>query len=54
MGVLGVSPYQGPWGVTQLEMVSDNVGEAFSSRCLESQSQPVPNFSRRDMLIMFS
>ena len=41
----------GPLGVTQLETVSDNVGEAFSSRCFKSQSQPVPNFSKRDMLI---
>lgn len=41
-------------GVTQLEMVSDNVGEAFLSRCLKSQSQPVPKFSRREMLIMVS
>lgn len=41
-------------GVTQLEMVSDNVGEAFLSRCLKSQSQPVPQFSRREMLIMVS
>lgn len=35
----------GPWGGTPLEMVSDNMGGLF-----ESQSQPVPDLPRREVL----
>lgn len=36
-----------PGGVTQLEVVSDNVGEAFLSRCLKSQKPACPQVLKR-------